>query len=313
MKKFLFAAIFLSALLASCNYGLPIFLYWETGVEERAQNAAELSGANLPQGISGPRYSFIVITDSHFGKKKPARAEEDFLKKFTALLQSPDPSLRPRFIVNLGDTLDGGHEDEAALFNATSARWIAAAKNALGVGDYKVYSILGNHDLYNNGWEVWKKTVYPFTSYYKFTLNTSGSNGGAAAFPAENGGQNCGGFDFYFLDTGNGTLGGPQLEDVERNLAASARPKIVFMHYPIYAGGLLYFALDDAQERARLIDRFARGNVKYVFEGHTHSSHDYDFGKFKEAVVGSYLEERVFGLVTVDETTGSVAFARVEY
>lgn len=299
MKKiFLAARIFIFSLLfASCNYGMPPFLFGEEPVEDRATKALQLSGPNLPQVGSGGKYSFVVLTDSHFGNTKYGRREESFLQKFTELLSSPDPALRPRFIVNAGDTLDGGHSSEADYFNAVAARWIATAKEILGVSDYKVYSILGNHDLYNNGWENWRCKIYPYTSYYTFTASAGGSNA----------------FDFWFLDTGNGTLGANQLEDLERNLQASSRPKIIFMHYPVYAGGLFYFALDDVSERNRLISDFAKSNVKYVFEGHTHSSHDYNFGPFKEAVIGSYLEKKTFGLVTVDESAGSVTFARLSY
>ena len=298
LKKIFFAAtiLFFSLLFASCNYGLPIFLYAETGVEERAVASIPLWGPQIPQVGTNGKYSFIVLTDSHFGSNK-GRNEEAFLQTFKALLQSSDESLRPRFIVNLGDTLDGGHSNEADMFNLTAARWIAAGNEALGISDYKVYSILGNHDLYNNGWEIWKTRIFPFTSCYRFTLNAGGN------FP----------FDFFFLDTGNGTLGGPQIEDLERNLQASWRPKIILMHYPVYAGGLFYFAIDDTEERARLISAFAKNNVKYVFEGHMHRQHDFDFGPFKESDVGSYLEEKVFGLVTVDETTGGVSFTRMHY
>ena len=298
LKKSLFAAaIFISALLCSCNYGFPPFLFGEEEVESRASSALVLSGKNIPQVGSGSKYSFIVFTDSHFGNSHIARKEEAFLQIFKSLLNNPDPALRPRFIVNIGDTLDGGHSSEADFFNATAARWIAAANDALGINDFKVYSILGNHDLYNNGWETWRTRIYPYTSFYTFMLNAGGKNN----------------FDFWFLDTGNGTLGAEQLEDLERNLQLSARPKIVFMHYPLYAGGLFYFTLDDVEERNRLISDFAKNNVKYVFEGHTHSSHDFDFGPFREAVIGAYLEDKVFGLVTVDETTGSVSFTRMWY
>lgn len=298
MKKIFFAAtiLFFSLLFASCNYGLPIFLYAETGVEERAVASIPLWGPQIPQVGTSGKYSFIVLTDSHFGSKK-GRNEEAFLQTFKALLQSSDESLRPRFIVNLGDTLDGGHSNEADMFNLTAARWIAAGNEALGISDYKVYSILGNHDLYNNGWEIWRTRIYPYTSFYTFTLNAGGKNN----------------FDFWFLDTGNGTLGANQIEFLENAMAASARPKIVFMHYPLYAGGIFYFALGDVTERARLISDFARTNVKYVFEGHKHDPLNYDFGNFKEAVIGAYLEDKVFGLVTVDETAGSVSFTRMGY
>ena len=303
-KSFALGFLFFSCMLAAslfsaCNWGLPIFLYNATGVEDRTRDVKVLSGNDLPQVGNGGKYSFVVVTDCHFGEKKYGRREEDFLKKFKELLQNSDEGLKPRFIVNIGDTLDGGHEDEADDYNKAAARWIQTAKDELGASDYKVYTILGNHDLYNNGWEVWKKKIYPYTSYYKFTINAGGASNG--------------GFDFYFLDSGNGTLGGPQIEDLERNLSASSRPKIIFMHYPLYAGGIFYFALDDVHERARLIADFAESNVKYVFEGHKHQQHDYDFNNFKEAVIGAYLQERFFGLVTVDEAAGSVSFTRMSY
>lgn len=299
LKKFFYAlpTIVLSLILAACNYGLPMFLFTETGVEERAKSPKVLSGQELPQIGSGGKYSFVVVTDCHFGEKKYGRREEDFLKKFKSLLQNPDPALRPSFIVNLGDTMDGGHESEADDYNNSAARWIQTAKDELGASDYKVYSILGNHDLYNNGWEVWKKKVYPQTSFYTFTLNAGGPNN----------------FDFWFLDTGNGTLGGPQIEELEERLEKSARPKIIFMHYPLYAGGIFYFAINDVQERARLIADFADANVKYIFEGHYHPDADYDLGPFKEADVGAYLAKKVFGLVNVDENAGSVSFTRMGY
>ena len=292
-----FASIFCASFFCACNYGLPIFLYAETGVEDRATSLIELSGSELPQIPSGGKYSFAVITDSHFGAAEPFRADDAFLEKFKALLNDSDQTKRPRFIVNLGDTMDGGHLAEAAYFNDVCSKWTAAGKTALGASDFKVYSILGNHDLYNDGWQNWRMTIYPHTSCYKFTLNAGGANP----------------FDFLFLDSGNGTLGGKQIESLESSLKATSRPKIVFIHYPVYAGGLFYFTLGDVSERNRLIADFYSGNVKYVFEGHTHDPHDYDLGSFKEAVVGSYLAKRTFGLVTVDENSSSVTFTRMYY
>lgn len=299
MKKlFVFLPIAVVSLIsAACNWGMPIFLYAETGVEDRARRPKVFSGADLPQVGNGGKYSFVVLTDCHFGEKKYSRREEDFLKKFKSLLHDPDPALKPRFIVNLGDTLDGGHESEADDYNKVCAKWIELGKSELGTSDYKVYSILGNHDLYNNGWEVWKKKIYPQTSFYTFTLNCGGTSP----------------FDFWFLDTGNGTLGGNQIEALEEGLEKNSRPKIIFMHYPLYAGGIFYFALDDIQERARLISDFASANVKYVFEGHFHPDRDYDLGPFKEADIGAYLAKKVFGLVTVDENTATVTFTRMQY
>ena len=75
------AILFAPALFGSCNYGLPIFLFTETGVETRAQKAYTLYGDNLPQVGNKGIYSFVVLTDSHFGSGRD-RNEEGFLRCF---------------------------------------------------------------------------------------------------------------------------------------------------------------------------------------------------------------------------------------
>ena len=272
-----------------------MFLFTETPADRRADQIKVMSGAGLPENLPATKYSFIVITDTHFTAKGKERRDNAFLEKFKSLLAADDESLKPRFIINLGDTLDTGRNAGADDFNAQKARWIEAAKSALGVSGYNVYSALGNHDLYNNGWEVWKEKIWPYTSYYKMTPNASD------------------GFSFYFLDTANGTLGAPQFENLLSNLKSDSHPKLIFCHYPLYAGGIFYFMMDDPIERNRLLANFAKNNVRFIFEGHYHHYRTFDYDKFREVIVPSFLFEYSFALVTVDENAKSVDYRIIEY
>lgn len=291
------SAILFAFAFSACEFGSPLYLYGGTSVDSRSRKIKNLQGADIPQIEGNPeKYSFVILTDAHFGTEKVERREKEFLQKLDSLLQGELP---PRFIVNLGDTLNAGRESEADLFNATSQSWREKAAEK-GAARFKVYSILGNHDLYNGGWKFWEEKIWPCFSYYKFFVNaSSGGNG----------------FWFYFLDSANGTLGASQLEDLEKNLAADAGAKIVFCHYPVFdeQNGQYHFALGDTMERNKLLAIFARHNVKWVFTGHTHNYGEHDFGKFVEVIVPSYVFKKKFALVTVDEASGKVEYEIMEY
>ena len=281
-------------MLSACSYGV----YWATvtgsRVEDRATSLLTLTGNDVPEEAVkalGSAYSFVIITDAHIGASKVDTAKHnDFAAWFEKQLQNSDAKKRPAFILNLGDTMDSGKESQADEFNAFTDRLAALAKSTLGVSDYKVYAILGNHDLYpSDGWDVFKKTLYPHTSYYKFAI---------------------GSLTYYFLDTGNGTLGNPQLTSLHDALFADSNTKIILMHYPLFSE-LSIFCLQDTIERNRLISYFAKTNVKYVFNGHYHPGGGYDYGPFKEVTIESFGFKQVALLVTVDGqeiTTEEISF-----
>lgn len=293
---------------AGCKYGAYFLLFDEETVDSRATSVTSLpltSSAEdaLPdiQGLS--RYSFVIITDSHFGAAKE-RYDDEFCAWFETQLASADEAARPRFVANLGDTLNAGAKSEADDYNSFCDRLKSLAA-AAGLTTLPVYTILGNHDLYNNGWNVWKHNVYPYTSYYQFSL---ASNAAAADASAPSG------FSYYFLDSANGTLGSPQLEDLLKHLEADARPKLIFTHYAIYGGDIFYFTLQDTIERNLLISACAKNNVRYVFAGHDHKDHRFTFeNKFQEHVIASFLYGNTCALVTVDENAGTVSSANITF
>ena len=292
----------------SCTYGAYYLLFNEENVDSRATSACVLPLASdstdtLPNLAGRAVYSFVIITDAHFGAARERR-DSAFYALFSKQLNASDESKRPRFVVNLGDTLNAGKAGEADDYLRFCDELRARAA-AAGVPELPIYTILGNHDLYNNGWEVWKDALYPFTSYYTFSL-ASGAAANDAAAPQ--------GFSYYFLDSANGTLGKAQLDDVIARMEQDARPKLVFSHYAVYGGGIFYFTLQDTMERNLLISAFAKNNVRYVFAGHDHADHRYTFkDAFKEHVIASFLYKDVCALVTVDENTGAVTSENVEF
>ncbi len=287
----------LSLLLCACSYGAYYLQFTQDSPDERASSITSLTDDDVPNIGTESRYSFVVIADPHFGASK-SRSDDRFLAWFASQLAAEDTTLRPRFMANVGDTLNNGLDEEADDYEAFCNKVRqAAADSPLADTDFKIYTVLGNHDLYNNGWSVWKKRVYPHTSYYTFSVQAGSSEA----------------FSFYFLDSGNGSLGDSQLNNLIKNLQADPRPKIVFSHYAVYAGDILYFTTQDTMERNLLIDAYAKNNVKYVFEGHDHPDHLYSFPTFSERAVPSLLYKSACCLVTVDEETATVTSQKIEF
>ncbi|MCR5218995.1 metallophosphoesterase [Treponema sp.] len=291
MKKLFYTllVLFLSLMTFSCNMGAYWFVFGQD-VEDRVSSLKVLDSPSSVTGTTGSVYSILVITDPHFGSDRADQDIEAFYEWFDSQLKNSDETLRPRFMICLGDILDGGHKGEADDFNEF-ADTLAQMASAAGISGFTTYSILGNHDLYNYGWDVWKENINPGTSFYKFTTHGSASDKGMS---------------WYFLDTANGTLGDRQLELLQEEMEEDSLPKIVSMHYPLYCGGIIQLSIQNALERNTLMSLFAKNNVKLVMEGHAHRSKHYDSGSFEEHLISSFLYSRAFSLITVDENSGSV-------
>ena len=162
-----------------------------------------------------------------------ASADPPAAAGFKALVDATHPG----FIIIAGDLVDTGLATEYARY----AAWTAS----LGV---PVYSTPGNHDLYNEGWTNYRGMLG--RGSYSFSL---------------------GGRTFYFVDSGNGTVGHAQLDMLRNDFAHDANPKVIVCHYPLYDGSdAEYYRLTDTAERAALIDLYANGGVQLLLEGHNH-------------------------------------------
>lgn len=265
----------------------------ETKVDERATNIIDLNEnedekLNPPGSIEdlGEIYTFLIIADPHTGSRVSGSVAERFLAKYNEWLSGPDGHDKPRFIINLGDVLDSGKQSQADDYHALMKKLDTVANESL-----PHYSVIGNHDLYaSDGWDVWARNFYPHTSYYRFKI---------------------GDFSYYFLDTGNGTLGKPQLEDLEKRLAEDKNAKIVLMHYPVVSDSS--FCLQNTVERNRLLRDFAGSNVKMIFSGHYHRGDTHHYGSMTEVTVKSFGFNGTALLVTVDNATQSVTWREINF
>ena len=270
-------------LAASCSYGLEQVLHRDTSVDDRVTG---LSNSVLDSPTSAGAYSVAVLTDVHFGgkSKEYGRCEDAFLE----WLRDSKESEQIAFVVCLGDVAEHGWEDEFKAYAAFVAQMEAI------VGEGTVFSIVGNHDLYNNGWKWWKQ--YVNTS---FQLDTS-----FFMFQTE-------AFSWYALDTASGTLGQSQYKALRNAFAADPRPKIVLTHYPFYSNESVrsnYFTMQNSDETARIITLCAENNVRIWGCGHLHLDEVTDFGSFAEVLFPGFLEDNQWGLLRVDEEAGTVTW-----
>lgn len=279
-NSFILFIFFISASLVSCEFGLHEFLYRPDSVSDRSTRIVDLP--HQPVVPVDKKFRCVIFTDIHFGKNHK-RYDEEFLK----WLRDKPTSDKPLFVISLGDIADHGKENEYKEY----AAFLDKIKSICTDSDFRIYTAVGNHDLLNSGWRHWKKYVYPHVPYYRFKT---------------------GKFSWYFIDTGNGVLGEPQLTNLVQEMRADPNPKFVFSHYAIYGGGIPYFVMLNQKERAIIIDTFARNNVKAFFAGHYHNSMiKYDYGYFFELVVKSILNAPAWIELSINENDSS--FSVTEY
>lgn len=267
----------------SCSYGVDEFLYRDGVVNKRADSLLDLSESQAPIVPSNENYSFYIITDVHFcGENKlktGSRKDQQFIDKIASLPQDK----RPYFIVSLGDVAEHGRSGEYKDYKAFTDK-IALIKNPLG-NPIRTFNVVGNHDLYNSGWDYYKDYAFPGTSFYRFKTS---------------------GLSWYFIDTGSGSLGKNQFKKLKNAMKSDPNPKFIFTHFPIYADGFFYFCMQNTMERNLLISLCAKTKVLRFFSGHTHEHCTSDMGKFTENNIPGYLEDRSWASVTVNESTKKI-------
>lgn len=278
--------------LTSCQYHIEQALFRPADSRSRSteiQTYTESTEIKSPSVGSSAVYSAVIITDPHFGAKKE-RFDEKFYEWMENAWANPDESLRPRFMLCLGDVAEHGFKEEFETYVAFTETIKQKAKEN-GFADFEVYTILGNHDCFGMGWKEYKKIVSPFNSYYRF--KTNGLSDGQ-------------GFWWYFLDSASGSLGNKQLEDFTKHMYEDDIPRIVLSHYPIYQDDLLYFTTQNTDERDKLLDLCSKTNTKLVLSGHHHPGGESEKAKFYELGLRAYLAQECCALITVDENTKDV-------
>ena len=153
--------------------------------------------------------------------------------------------------------------------------------------DHRIFHVLGNHDVYFDGWKDFRDLAGP--SVYWFEV----------IFPQ--------GKDLYIaLDTATGTLGRKQTEwfrnFLEKN-RRSYRHCIIFTHTNLFykdnsqtgSGNL------PLEETLSLIDLLGRHNVSLVLQGHDHYREEVTYDNVLYTIVG-----------TISDSSKAPEFLRVE-
>ena len=289
-NKFAIITLIFSIITNSCSFGLYFLQVNQESVEERAKSIKIIEENDLPE-TEKQKYSFLIFADPHYKESIQNRKDEDFLNSIKSIMESEDESLHPLFAICLGDIADTGTEKEFQNYIDFTKKIQNLAKECLLTEDFKIFNLLGNHDLYHNGWKYFKENLYPNTSYYKFSFSSK--------FNSEK-------ISYYFLDTANGTLGINQYQDLKNQFKKDDNKKIIFSHYPFFHPEDEFFKFQNTKERNKILNLFAQSKVKFIFEGHTSSPTIYDNSSFTEWIIPSPKTRYGYTLVTIDEISENI-------
>lgn len=271
-KIFVFVITFIfSVFVLSCDINIGSFFFRDPTPNERVDSLADLG----KQDVSDSVIRFLVITDLHFGSDKK-RPETILLDSISKLEYQQD------FVLLLGDLVEVGNKN----YYKKCETFITKLNNTFtesGFSSPKVFSLIGNHDLYQDGFENWKSLNFNQSkgkTFYKF--NTEVNSNGKILNRS-----------WYFLDTASGTLGKKQLEQLRIELNKDKNPKLIFSHYPMNTGNtssFMIFKLSDSREVAILVDLFDKTNVDAMISGHFHYGGEFNYGSFIELCLPSFIQ-----------------------
>lgn len=287
MKKI---AVFVFAIIATyfftackyLDYGLDEAFGRDNSIDDRASYKDITNTVTL--GTHGNKYNILIATDLHFGGENSGnnggRKDDKFFDSFAT--HSSDVIM----CIVLGDIAEHGKASEMRSYNKN---FVNRLKEEYSI---PTFTINGNHDLYNNGFNEYKNIVHPGTTSYHFeTANMS----------------------YYFIDSASGVIGAKQFNKLRSLFRGDNKNKITFMHVPIYAEAKFYFEMQNTVESNKIISLFNKNKVIAAFCGHDHDQYTSDLGHFNEYVLDAYLEHRAYYIVSVDENTGHVSRTRYYY
>lgn len=267
MKRLLqIILVILSAFyLVSCNAD-PKGLVSSSDVDKRFEDSAYLAGENDLE-ITG-EFSFVVISDTHIyhGDASKLAALKERLNQ---------DGKNDQFVIACGDISQCGSKED-----------FDAVKNALKP-ELPVYTTLGNHDLYFDGWHnyqaVFGKSCYTFKA---------------------------GPVRFISFDSANGTLGRKQknwLEEVLRNKTESLT--VVFTHFEFFSPNTETIQqYTDIEEVYYLVHLFKETGVDYIFMGHSHDFYDKDVDGVHYVNISDFVDKQDYYRFYVNPANGTIRY-----
>lgn len=198
--------------------------------DNRYSTSAKLEYPTVPQIIDPTDFSLLVITDTHFGRYNGSVLAAESLRQ----------TVPYDFLVINGDITQTGKEKD----------W-EEAMSELSLLNVPYYFTLGNHDLYNDGQEMFYKYFGP--THYSLTV---------------------GALQLLFLDTGNGVIAEAEKEWYEEQLHASTASDIItFTHTsPITRYVQHMVAQPNPDEFYWMVDLHADYGVSALIAGHIHNN-----------------------------------------
>ena len=264
MVKRLFSIAICLAAMSGCNQLDLAGLVMPTGdgVEKRFEHSQSMQ-ADLKVGVvdASANYMFYVCTDPHIN------ATYKNLDIFNNSLRNDSEA---SFGVILGDCTD----TRSNLHTYMSVVRYDATKHRY---DYNIFHVLGNHDLFFNGWCDFRELVGPSVFWFE------------VVFPE--------GKDLYIsLDTATGTLGYKQTQWFKSFLADNRhkyRHCIILTHTNFFYTDRTQSSSGNMplEESLALIDFLGEHNVSLVLQGHDHYREDLTYDDVRYTVIGAISDE----------------------
>jgi hypothetical protein len=251
--------VYLLIIIISCDScmkdaDLSGFLYSSDPVNKRVKLSLEWNDVNPNKDVTvnGTDYSLLIAGDSEIGGTNNldtliARAKKPGVAGF--MIAGDITSGDPRGYDILMHDLDKKKPDPA-------------------------FYILGNHDLFFNGWD--KYYSYFGSSTYAFTIKTNDAS------------------DLYIcLDSGNGTIGSIQLDWLSDLLAKERKNHrfcIILSHVNFFREHHTFSANPLVEELHVLMNLYYRYSVDMVITGHDHHRSEEFFGKTHYITLDAFFD-----------------------
>lgn len=255
MARQLITFLAISLVLSSCDFlDFKGMIITYNDVDERFDASITWNQDNPSPDITSndEEYTFFIISDSHLGGTK------NITKMYNdAIAEAADG------VLMIGDLCSGNEVDYDTL--------IAVINRYPQIPSLQV---IGNHDLYFEGWEYYQK--YFGSSTYYFAVNTPTNSD-----------------LFIMLDTGGGTLGELQLQWLKEVLESQRnnfRNCIILTHNNILRSRLTISTLPMQEEVKVLLDLFLKHNVDYCITGHDHKYDSFTFGNTNYIVTDALMD-----------------------
>ena len=235
-----------------------IFIPTGEGVEKRYEQSMEMTGGLKVENIMAQEnYTFYVATDPHIDQTH--RNLDIFNDTFRN-------DSNASFGVILGDCID---------VKGNLPKYLEALSYSPERHSYnqEIFHVLGNHDIYFNGWVDFKEIIGPSVYWFEVIYDS--------------------GKDLYIsLDSATGSLGRKQTKWLKTFLAENRndyRHCVILTHTN-------FFYTDRSQgssgnmpieESMSLVDFFGRHDVSLVLQGHDHFREDLTFDNVRYTILGA--------------------------